>query len=523
MKRNNAIVLGICIVVTLFSLSFRWESIVTPRAFDYEWHTSTVLRHLEIWYEDGGFTHHFVPAVTYSGAANKHINNHSSIEVGRMGYSDGAGNYYYVSYPPFAYLAPYALFAATGIEPNIVGLRLFNILVQIATAGLLLFLLYRMTKNPYVGLIGYCLYLFTGISLYMHTVNYMSDMFVQVLFVLAGLLFYEIVTAKGQEQTGKYIALGATLALAVYSEWIGLFMCAAVFFFAVARTRERYARPFLLMSMSIPVVVLAVTVLQYASVADLGSFFSVMTDRYLHGYVPADTAEGSVPHLLAALGKNYLKWFSPLLTSLFLFVGLLWIGGRKADRESVMSLRFAVPVLYFFTLPVLLHHVVFLDWSAFEIHFYSVLKTVPLFCVLIPLLLYKLWLLETPRQLLIRVIAACLFFVVIAGSLTIYAMDLRSRFTADRFEYCNMGEAIRDRTAPDEVAFLAPVDPERFNDIISSVVILCAHRNVALYEDREQASELMRKNGTTKGVLFMIDHRKNVIEFVKSEKITAVQ
>lgn len=521
MKRNNAIVLGICVVVTLFSLGIRWESIVTPRAFDYEWHTATVLRHLEIWHEDGGLTHHFVPPVTYPGESNKHINNHSSIEVDRMGYSNDAGDYYYVSYPPFAYIAPYALFAASGFEPNVVGLRIFNVLVQIATASILLLLLYRMTKNVYVGLIGFCLYLFTGISLYMHTVNYMSDMFVQVLFVLAGYLFYTIITSRKEVLHREYIALALTLALTVYSEWIGLFICAALFFYAFIRRRERFALPLLLMSIIIPIVVLTATVLQYASVSDTGSFLSVMTDRYLNGYVPEESEAGSVSQLLIALGKNYLKWFSPLLMSLVLFAALLWFGGRKAKEDSITSLRFAYPVLYFFALPVVLHHLVFLDWSAFEIHFYSVLKTVPLFCIIIPLCLYKLWLLKTPKQTLIRITSAFLFFVIIAGSLTIYALDLRTRVTADRFEYCNLGDVIRERTADDEVAFLIPADPDRFNDIISSVVILCAHRNVALYTTVEEASELMLKNGTTKGVLFTIDHNQNVIEFVKSEKIMA--
>lgn len=522
MRNDKVIVFGVCILLTIFSIAIRFESLFTDRPFDYEWHTSTVLRHLTIWHEEGGFRNHFVPSVSYGGSSDKHINNHSSIEEGRMGYGNEAGDFYYVSYPPFAYIAPYAVFTMLDVAPNIVGLRLFNVAVQIVTAGLLLLLVYRLTRDPYAALAAYALYLFSGISLYMHTVNYMSDMFVQCLFVLGAYLFYRIISGVDKEKERLYYGgLALCLSLAVYSEWIGLFICGFIFLYALLFRTRGFSRPLLLMSAIIPSVVVLGVVVQYASVADLQTFLAVMSDRYLHGYVPAESEAATVPSLLKALGLNYLKWFSPVFFLTALLCALWLLGKRAVTGESSPPRDMRLPsVLAFLIVPVILHHGIFLDWSAFEIHFFSVLKTVPFFCVLVPVLMHQVW---TRRTLIypwvMHGVVWILFVAVIGSSVFIYAGDLRTRSGPDKFEDCNLGDAIRERTADDEVAFITPVSADRFNNIISSVLILCAHRNVALYTTKEAANELMRKNGTTKGVIFTIDYNETVIEFVKSQKI----
>ncbi len=232
MKKSSLVILGLLLVATFFPVALRYQALVANTVFDYEWHSSTVLRHLLIWDQQGLSSHHFVPGVSYEGAVNKHIDNHSSVEVGRQGYSDAKGNFFYVSYPPFAYIAPYVVFKVIGVEPNIVGLRVFNVVTQIATAGVLFLLLLRMTRKPAIAFLGYCIYLFSPIALYMHGVNYMSDMFVQLLFALAGYFFYVLITKEKDLHYWKtYLPLAITLFLTVYTEWIGIFVCAAIFTF----------------------------------------------------------------------------------------------------------------------------------------------------------------------------------------------------------------------------------------------------------------------------------------------------
>ncbi len=408
MKKSSVLVLVLCVTAVLFTLSFRAPSIFTEEVFDHEWHTSTVLRHLEIWNEQGALNPFFVPSVSYDREVDKHINNHSSIQVGRPGYFDDDGNYYYVSYPPFAYIAPYLAFKITGIEPNVIGVRLFNLATQIATATVLLALLYRMTRNIAIGFLGFLLYLFLPISLYMHTANYMSDMFVQFFFALSAYLFYVLISSREKTTVSTYVPLGITLFLMLYTEWIGIFVCAFLFLYELIKKGSPHRIPLLAMSMALPVFTLAIVFLQYVSVADVSSFLSVMFDRYTHGYVPEE-----VVHPLFQLDeimKNYVKWFAPTFLATILLGALVLLVKKVKIFSQAHAPSFAI--LSFLIVPVLFHHIVFFDWTAFEIHFFSVLKTTLFFCILLPLLINRLWLYQGGvRKALLR---TWVVFVVIA-------------------------------------------------------------------------------------------------------------
>ncbi len=104
------------------------------------------------------------------------------------------------------------------------------------------------------------------------------------------------------------------------------------------------------------------------------------------------------------------------------------------------------------------------------------------------------------------------------SSLVIYADEIEPQVKKDALEYCNLGTHFKLLSAPDEVLFLRSID-ESFNNIISSIIILCAHRNVELYTTEADAEALIRKNNTHKGVVYTITYVDGGIRMVKFDRI----
>ena len=86
--------------------------------------------------------------------------------------------------------------------------------------------------------------------------------------------------------------------------------------------------------------------------------------------------------------------------------------------------------------------------------------------------------------------------------------------------WSNTGTEFKRRSAPDEVIFIAPAtEADDFNEVMSSVIVLCAERNFTMYRGPESAYALMEKNNTDKGIIFYIEHSRRGVSFVRQERI----
>jgi hypothetical protein len=128
-----------------------------------EWLTANVVRFLQIWSQEGAIKNRFCFNSNYPNPADKNIQNHSHDAY----YKDRNGNYYYVSYPPFALIAPYAAFKLFGIYPDVIPLRIFGLFVHFLTAlfvFLIADLLTRRRPSPPVNvaaILAFAFYVFS--------------------------------------------------------------------------------------------------------------------------------------------------------------------------------------------------------------------------------------------------------------------------------------------------------------------------------------------------------------------------
>ena len=524
-QRKQVAVYVLLVIISLISLIFRFEEIRNNQTYNYEWDSAGVLRYMDVWDRAGFFESSFMPVVTYPGEVNKYIDNQASLERGRKVLSNGEGTLYYVSYPPFGYYAPYLTLHALDLDPNIINLRAFNIFVQFATAFVIFLILCAITKKYFIGVIGYTFYIFIPISMYAHTLYYMSNMLVQFFFALSAYLFYLIITRHKYQQDARERFDGIlwlfvlSLALAVYTEWIGIFLCAAIFLYAIFIKKTVYGRLLIISSIAIPVIVVSFTVIHYALASDFLYFITVMTERYLTAYSEGSTSLLDMGHVKILL-LRYAEWFVYVFFLMIILVASIVVKFLRTSDDIFKTLlrKEVYAVMFVLLFPVLAHHIVFLDWSAFRVHTFSTLKSVIFFSVAVPLLVYVLWYRQnSTNPVFQRIFITILLCVTLIGMYAFYADKHRVDVGVNATKECELGEFIKSTASSDEVIFLK-TEPVTDFFPISAVILGCAQRNAEVYLSEDTIRELMNKTGSKKYILYTIQFNNNIVNLLHYER-----
>ncbi|HEX3046586.1 MAG TPA: hypothetical protein VHY08_17655 [Bacillota bacterium] len=272
----------VVLMVILFGISIlvRIPNLNQPLGNHHEWLTATVLRHQQIWYEAGAWKYKFNPIMTYPNHADKNINNQAS------NHEDSNGNFYYTSYPPFAYILPYLVFRLFRIYPDVLPLQLFNLFFHFICAWFIYLIIARLlkkSKNPYFmnvpAIIGFTVYLFSPAPLWFHSNVYMADMMVQTFFIIGIYLFLKI-SSEFEGRRMDYLGFGAINFLMVYTEWLGIFFAVTVFVFSVFWIKDKRRNPLLASTGFSTIIALALTIWQYAQINGLGALVASSIEKY---------------------------------------------------------------------------------------------------------------------------------------------------------------------------------------------------------------------------------------------------
>ncbi|MCX8007492.1 MAG: hypothetical protein N3B11_05180 [Coriobacteriia bacterium] len=502
-------------MLALFAASVwvRLPNMGRPLGEGHEWLTSTVARNLEIWERDGALKHRFLPIFTYPGAANRYINNQGSDHM------DAQGNYYYTSYGPFAYIAPYLALKALGQPVTVIGIQRFNLAVHLATAVLLFLVVVEVTRPrrpvEYApALFAYALYTFTTATLWLHSNVYMSDMFVQPLWVLCILLVFRYADAPGVGWR-KPAAIAAAIALAVWTEWLGVFFAATLAGYAVAHWRRKAVRRLFAASIAGGIGGVALYVGHYSLIDGLAGLWKASYAKYAIRSGVSATSNFPIDNPISwqRIGWHYTGFgYGPVLllaVALLCVIGFAAYRATDASSRPVGLARRARLALVLAAAPVLLHHLVFFDFTA--VHFFSVLKAAVVLALAagIGASCIIAWLqTRAPAH------SATLFASALAvGMIAIAAAQVanyRSIAEETRFDaYERLGEIIATEAAPDETVFLRAGDFAGFEPwqgaMTGPQVVYYAHRNFASWSTTEAAYALMERQGTRKGMTVGLD------------------
>lgn len=576
--------LSALILVLLFVLSVvvRLPNLNRPISRHHESTLAITLRYQQIWHEEGGFRHKFCLISTYGNKADRNINN-----TGRL--KDSEGNYYFVSFPPFAAIFSYFIFSVFNIYPDVIPQEVLNLLLHFVSCFLIFQIISLLTKEYYINklntpaLIGFTVYLFSPATLWFHSNTCVADTLALPLFLIGIYIFLRFVLGENKRPI-HCVLLGFISFFMVYTEWLGVFFCFSIFLYTLANIRKQEVRMLSYIITIALIASLALIIWQYSQVAGFNSLIQTDVKRYVTKsgfvrqgfnlrleYLPRgvefpqslkdkiyydadkgvlickdvmsrkekqqllslssdDLYKRAVEEIFrqsqlfganfACLGSwknlalHYITGFLPFLVYLFViaFVDFALFKRRLADM--FYKNKTVLIVLYLCTVPVILHHLVFFNFTS--VHDFSAIKGGVLIAILSALFYhaftYNLQVCSDEAKPVREKIAKSIFCLMVAGSILQYLV-INCYYLKGDDCYKKMGEEIARVAKKDEVVFIkAGVLP-----FVPPQIVHYAHRNIAMWEGDSKGKELLSLNKVKRGVIFVLNTENKGI--VKTEYV----
>jgi hypothetical protein len=502
MKSKSVTTLIALIVIFLVSVLVRLPNLSVPLERHHEYITGHTLMTLSIWDEKSAKEYYYSPVYSFDNPGDK------DIKVLGGGISDKDGNIYYVSYPPFSFIFPYAVFSLLQVKPDVIPLRVLNLLLHFIAALFVFFLvndLYgkRIFDFAIPSFTAFIFYVFASGNLWFHANVYFADVLSQVFFVLLVWLYFRIYSSKAEIGVSMLVLAGVLNFFSVYTEWLGLFLAFTVSLFLLVKALKdkTYLKLFLVILIT-TIAALGITIWQYSSIDSFEQLWLVSKEKYLvrSGVFGSEISEHgfgfnnpeSYNYLEKLYNHSYLVIFNVLGTLFILYFLLLFISKKAYPLAKELKL------LLFIALPILIHHLVFFNFTV--VHDFSNLKTSLFFVVLIALLIARIAAAISDKA----PAYSFYLFLPIAGFLLFKAGQSAEKYlhinSVDHVKYYhyNLGNFIKEKALKDERIYLEPY--------FSPETMFYAHRIMQFSVNLENATlDLKNRGKVNKGIYFAKD------------------
>ncbi len=502
MKGNKLVILSI-IVFSLSYILIRIQDTFIPIMTNLEANHSTVLRHMEIWDQNGGLKNFFVPSLTYPDGANYFINNHSTFEKGLSGFVDDQGEYFYMTYPPFGYIAPYLFFKFFGLPTNIISLRVFNIFIHILTALFFLTLVQSIFKKNSISLLAFVLYLFLPISALSHTDVYMSDILAQLFFISSIYLFYKIFYLNGKYNKNLLLYL-LSIFFSTYTDWLGFIVVGIITFFAIKIKDKTKKIKILIGNILIPLLSITLTFIQYTRFISFNNFINIFINKYSNSY--------SERSLFLDKISNFLSHYTstlPIIVIFFLLILMIISANKKIEfLENKNEIIF---ISYLLFLPCVIHNLIFFNWASVDVHDFSAVKVMFFIIFILSLLMYIFWFkINFDNQKVMITVSVFFLLFLFVFSIFYYFKHKHIQPNIQNFGFCMVGNEIAKLSSKNDLIFIKDNFRQVHSFPVEPVMVFCAKRNIEIYTNYKDAVELMKKNNTNQGIIFSVGYFSNV-------------
>lgn len=382
MSNKQLKLLGLIFLTTLFLISVfvRQKDLRSEMGRKHEWITAHSLLTMEIWDQNGGpLAFGCNPIYSYPDVYN----------FGRKslgGVTDEKGLHYYVSYPPFAFIFGYYTTQLMG-GPSVITIRMLNVLIHFGCV-LFIFLLFQQKPKSnvppqfnYGGLAASAVYLFSSGALWTHGMLYFVDPLMQFIALACLYLVIRFIRSDGVKNRSYYLLFFLLFFLAVYTEWLGLFLAffsgLAFLFFYFKRREKRYLIAFCLIA-SAASIALLLTLIQYASIAGWESLKEYWIYKFSErsGYISDDARFGySIQNdYIHKLFRQNIDWNYMSAENLFgitgiIFLVLLIIPGSRKKMQAQPTLLFVTGL---YLIAALTHYALFYNFNA--LHAFGAVK-----------------------------------------------------------------------------------------------------------------------------------------------------
>jgi hypothetical protein len=520
LKFANILVL---IALFAFSIFVRWDDLNIPMGRHHEFITGHVLTANSNYRDQGIATLHFAPAWTFNTVADRYYS-------GTTPFIKDANNVeYYVSYPPFCFIAAYYFQMPFG-GPSVTGVRVFSLLIHLACCVLVFSILNALFKKNikdhfcWSALVGFSVYLFAPGNLWFHCNVYFADMLVQLFVLSFAFVFIKLYRNEYSIKKASILFL-VIVFLGLYTEYIMLFLAsfAALFFLIKSFKNKQMLRPVFALGIG-AVLSLGVTYFQLSLIDGLDSLIKSQSSRLKER---SGMVEEAAEHDKSYFSRNSIvninnhfktNYFSVVRMVFFSVLVLLLLLVNTERRRSFLQRNKLFLILFgIISASIFTHNFAFLNFTA--VHDFSTLKSSTLFALIIALLFNELRLFVTEKNdvesKMLLTLSSIAFLALIYFSIKEYHDVNNTRdFAWDQYE---VGEIVKANTKGDELVFTS--------EFVSPMLMYYAQRRVLPIGSKEHALQItqdikytklafVKKEGEGK---YLLTHMNSKGEILKEE------
>ncbi|HBG69252.1 MAG: hypothetical protein A2W93_04070 [Bacteroidetes bacterium GWF2_43_63] len=236
-----------------------------------------MLTTLKAWDSKGLSEYHAAPVQTWP-EAKKFNHYYQRLE-------DKEGNNYYVSHPPFAFIANYGLIQLFGLSVNQATLQWFLIFIFLAGALLLAWIIKQssqQTEQRYVQLsmlAAMVFYLLNPVNLFAHSQHNFSEIWGQF-FLITTLAAWTLYLQSDRVFIVRLL-LFLSVALLAATDWMGLTFVAALFIIYFRQFKKAHIRYGVILVAASALVTYGAVAFQYLSIGGFDALYRALGIRYL--------------------------------------------------------------------------------------------------------------------------------------------------------------------------------------------------------------------------------------------------
>lgn len=367
------------VLVSVFLASmFVRMGLITNEVNNYDHCNFYLLSTFENWDERGIAACHFSPILTNNNAGDKHVAYYKRLE-------SKEGDNYFVSFPSFSFLFAYGVFKLFHIVPGKLAIQCLNIFLHFVSAFFIYLIVFRQynksdqLKLHLPSIVGFTVYLFIPIVLYMHTVVYFPETLGVVLWIVTLHLTLRWVDASAVNKSRAAYLVGIAVFFMTYTEWIGIFYCITLFI-VIQRSNlfEKTEKLFLFKSVFVSSsLAIALTLVQYSSIDGLVSLVKAFVVRYAErsGLMDATHSDMGFNFFTA---ESYMRLAANLNGVLFpfgyllilLIIGVVFKTGYTYLLQVIQRNKLLIILV---TVPGIIHLFVFFNSTVIHSHCVAVL------------------------------------------------------------------------------------------------------------------------------------------------------
>ncbi len=481
-------------VVFIIALLIRSYGFNRPLSDHQEWLTAHTMLTLRFWDKEGISKHHFSPVYTASDSNSKYFQ-------GLGGVIDSEGRSYYISYPPFGFILPFCFYKLLNLPFEAKWLQIFNLLLSLFSA----YFLFRIIDDLLLGnrtwlhWFAQAMFQLSAAGLWFGCNVYFVDMLSWTL--VTSITFYLLrMLAADQLKKIQLILLFILFFALAYTEWIAVLLAFVLSILIILSGRLKTHWRLILITGLATLSAICITLYQYSLISGWHNLMITLVDRYAgrSGLAGTDRADGGISITnyegYRGLSNHYLENFKPwLLLILALIVILI---ATKFSRKSVHDYRKWHLAMALSVLPVILHHLVFFNFSA--IHDFAEAKAGFPLAVLLVYLQNRLLTDLGDRTNLKLSYLTITFAALLATSLSVHEYFKVNKCEISQYRFQTAGLYVKSHLPQNVTVFMKAT--ENMNPAFPQFIYY-AERNAFIYWNDTLAIDLMKRQHVAKGIV----------------------